>query len=251
MTHTNRQRWFSVLVLVAILITAIAPTPRTGASHQSSQMFYLAEEDYNTPFIGSYLWMRALPIESKSFAGFAGYEQTSAHLALGSLDRIVHITRFAGDLLEVADLKFLAREESSLNSGTHKVYLSERFWRRFTGGDLDILGREIMLDGKPFRVAGVLYDDGGYFAGTEVWAPMRLSEPAARAESLRIFGRLREGVSWKEAQKELTRLARGQPNPLRHLIHCKLIPATEPIIFMDRDGQLELVAHASWRPNDS
>lgn len=236
------QRFFSVLMLVAILITALAPTPRAGARHKLEQMFYLAEEDYNTPFIGSYFWIHSLPFESKSFAGFAGYEQHSAHFALNPVHGIARITKFAGELVEIADLKFLAREEPGATTPSPKIYLSEDFWREAAGGSLDILGREILLDGQTVRVAGIIHENSGYFAGTEIWLPMRVSDPSARTESLRIVGRLREGVTWKDAQKELSRLARAQSNDLRYLLHCKLIPANEPIVFMTHDSQIEIVS---------
>ena len=246
------QRSLTVLMLVAILITAAAPTPRCGTGRVTEPMFYLAEEDYNTPFMGSYLWLRALPFQSESFAGFAGYEQYGGHYSLGERQGLAHVVQFAGDLVGVAGLEFLAREDPRKASPGPRVYLSETFWRQATGGSFDILGQQLTLDGQTCRVAGILRETTGYFAGTEIWAPLRVTEQAARTESLRIVGRMRAGATWKEAQRELTRLARRQPAPLNQLGSCKMIPASGPITFVRRETEFEIVSrHARVWEKDS
>lgn len=208
------QRWGALLLLVAILITAAAPSPRAGKGGKADRIFYLAEEDYNTPFIGSYLMVRALPFGSDCFSGFAGYEQHFSRLETPERPVLAQVTRFAGRLLEVAEVQFIARAEPGSGG---RIYISERFWHEQFDAEVEVLGRELTVDGKAYRVAGITREQGGMFGDTDLWIAMSLREPAAQTESLRIVGRLREGVGWHQAEKELARFVRrlgieqGQP----------------------------------------
>jgi macrolide transport system ATP-binding/permease protein len=97
--------------------------------------------------------------------------------------------------------------------------ISDACWRHRFGADPDIVGREITLNGHPFRVVGVAPEG---FKGTdiiytpEVWVPMMMQEwiePGnawlERRTTQNIFatGRLREGVTHEQAESALNLLA--------------------------------------------
>ncbi len=93
------------------------------------------------------------------------------------------------------------------------VVLSHALWQRRFGADPSLVGRSIPLDGQPYVVVGVM-PPGFRFAPfwqtrAEMWVPLSL---AARRDdrsgrSLRLFGRLKDGVSVQQAQAEMTGIA--------------------------------------------
>jgi putative ABC transport system permease protein len=93
------------------------------------------------------------------------------------------------------------------------VVLSDGLWQRAFGGRPDIVGRTVRLDGHPYVVIGVM-PPGFRFAPfwatrAEFWTPLDLSSRASdrAGRSLRIFGRLRPGVSAAQAQTDLDAIA--------------------------------------------
>ena len=99
------------------------------------------------------------------------------------------------------------------------VLLSEGFWRRRFGGDREVLGRTLTLDGESYRVVGVM--PAGFDVPSrevDVWLPM--SFPPAyyeqrEAHTLHVVGRLVPGASVQAAEAAMDRLARslGEEHP--------------------------------------
>ncbi|MDQ3648968.1 MAG: ABC transporter permease, partial [Acidobacteriota bacterium] len=75
--------------------------------------------------------------------------------------------------------------------------------------DQNILGRQITLDGESYMVIGVMPRDFGFppFWSTraEMWAPLVLANQTNQrnASWLRVFGRLKDGVTREQAQAEM------------------------------------------------
>lgn len=96
------------------------------------------------------------------------------------------------------------------------VVLSHKLWVRRFGGDPSIVGRTALLDAKPFLIIGVMpatFQFAPFWATrTEMWTPLtaingsRIHDRAGR--SLRVFGRLREGVTLAQAQSQMDVVAR-------------------------------------------
>ena len=110
------------------------------------------------------------------------------------------------------------------------VILGHGIWMRWFGGQRDILGRSLRLDGRPYTIVGVMPDGvyptwpltvGGFNflpAYQQLWTPFKLSPDFAgnrRAHVFAVIGRLRHGVGLEEAQRGLdeiaARLAREHP----------------------------------------
>ena len=93
------------------------------------------------------------------------------------------------------------------------VILSHGLWQRTFGGDPSIVGRSVPIDGTPYTVVGVM-PPGFRFAPfwvtrAELWVPLslarRLTDRGGR--SLRLFARLKDGVTLAQAQAEMTAIA--------------------------------------------
>lgn len=93
--------------------------------------------------------------------------------------------------------------------------VSERFWRRATGGDAAFVGRRLRLAGsdRTLVVVGIAPAALDYPLGTDMWVPIaRFFETEAqshidvksrRSSQFELVGRLQAGVSLEEAQAEL------------------------------------------------
>ncbi|MCG8460408.1 MAG: ABC transporter permease [Holophagales bacterium] len=101
---------------------------------------------------------------------------------------------------------------------TSVAVISHAFWQSRFGGDPDVLGSTLRLNGTPFTVIGVGPEGfAGTFIGypTEMWLPLRagegilpgfeLDDPSMRG--LEFIGRLAPGVDREQAQAGLDVLA--------------------------------------------
>ena len=100
------------------------------------------------------------------------------------------------------------------------IVLSERLWRGRFGGDPAIVGRPLAVNGHPFVVAGVVSDTFiGFNDAAQAWAPIahhRSAFPGSTLLSdesdkgaLRVYARLRDGVSIEQAEAALVPAARA------------------------------------------
>jgi predicted permease len=92
------------------------------------------------------------------------------------------------------------------------------FWRRRYGGDPDILGGDVTINGMPRTVVGIMRRDfklpedlsGG--ARTQVWLPIRFDEENLNGRGghyLSTVTRLNPGVTIQQASSDLNAIARG------------------------------------------
>lgn len=88
--------------------------------------------------------------------------------------------------------------------------LSYSFWENHLGGDPNIVGRRISMDGIPFEIVGVMPPGFALPAGNDMWAPLPPESPFAAGRNWRwvqTCGRLKPGVEPEQAQAELNRIA--------------------------------------------
>jgi predicted permease len=111
--------------------------------------------------------------------------------------------------------------EEDIADGPRVVVLAHSLWQRRFGGDPGVVDRTIIIDDQSFRVLGVMppsfrfapfwVRDAELFGPiTPRWAPHNLAARVADRDgaSLRLFARLRPGVSRAQAQAEVDLLAR-------------------------------------------
>jgi predicted permease len=93
-----------------------------------------------------------------------------------------------------------------------KVMLSDAFWRRRYGGDPSVIGRDIRLDGRPFRVIGILAARFEYlWNDIDLWLPLSLtadqkSDASRHSNNWTMMARLKPGASVDQAQREVDAL---------------------------------------------
>jgi putative ABC transport system permease protein len=97
--------------------------------------------------------------------------------------------------------------------GNRAVVISHGLWQSAFGGDPNIIGQGIGVDGATHEVVGVM-PDGFEFpprATAELWTPLGFDERARASRGshwLGVVARLRPGVSWAAAQSEVDGIAR-------------------------------------------
>lgn len=104
------------------------------------------------------------------------------------------------------------RDEETWQGKNMVVVLSYGLWQRRFGGDPNIVGQTIALNGRNREVVGVMSPDF-YFPSKEVemWLPMGWDynqiAQLRRPHFLRAVGRLKDGVSVEQARSEMNGIA--------------------------------------------
>jgi len=97
-------------------------------------------------------------------------------------------------------------------SRDHVVVLSHKLWQRSFGGDQNVIGRQVTLNGEAYTVVGIMppqFQFPPFWAmGAEMWAPLDLTPRATsrRGSSLRVFARLKPGVTLQQARADIEHL---------------------------------------------
>ena len=140
------------------------------------------------------------------------------------------------------------------------VVLSDRLWKRRYGADRDILGKPITVQGVAYSVVGVMPPGFSFIDKTvDVWFPVgfRAEARTPRGRWLSVVGRLKPGVTFEEAQADMSRvhaeLTRLFPNfntgwtarvvPLRTQLVGNVRPAL--LVLLGAVGVVLLIACAN------
>jgi predicted permease len=119
--------------------------------------------------------------------------------------------------------RFFTAEEEQANAAL--VVIGYGLWQRRYGGERSILGRKILMDGRPFEVIAVMPREFSFPSRQiEVWRPAAFTpaELARRGSHyLQCVARLRSGVSLQQAQTGMNgimqRLAQAYPETNRNV----------------------------------
>jgi len=151
--------------------------------------------------------------EVKALDELAVYRRDRFNLTGTGDPEQVRATMVSANLFDVFGVKpllgrtFTAAEDSV--GGVPVVILKEGYWQRRFGGDENILGSKLNLNGKPYEVVGVmpeqlrnptrtdLFVPIGQFANTPGW------EQRGNHPGIYGYGRLADGVSLSRAQAEI------------------------------------------------
>ena len=150
-------------------------------------------------------------------------EPALAHQVLGDFFELVGLETALGRGL---------RPEDDAPGAEPVIVLSHHYWTNRFGGDADILGTTVDIEGTSYRnverqratVVGVLRPQAWFHRRVDLWMPFHLVEKERTdrgAISYWLFGRLADGVGWDDARIEMQTLlgdlAREYPDDNRGL----------------------------------
>ena len=104
------------------------------------------------------------------------------------------------------------RPEEFEPNADNVIVLSDRFWTRRFGGDPNIVGRTVQLDGKTVTIVGVMppgFEHPILWGTVDFWQPMAFDAEQKKSRDtnfLQSFGRLKPGVSVEQAQQSMAGL---------------------------------------------
>lgn len=144
--------------------------------------------------------MGAFFVREVNLVDAAGPERVTAASATASLREVLGAALALG--------RWISPEEDVPNGPAVAVF-SHEAWQRRYGGDPDVIGRMVSLDGVSTEVIGVLAEGFDLpLDSADVYRPVRLN-PATRAVNahyLSVIARMKPGVEIEQVQGDLRRL---------------------------------------------
>src|SRR5262249_42331611 len=97
--------------------------------------------------------------DAKIFEGLAGEnEETQVNWREGDISERLYTVRVTDNFFDVVGIP-VAMGRPIEPGDTDVVVLTRGFWQRRLGGDASVIGRKMVLDGRPYTVVGVLPGD--------------------------------------------------------------------------------------------
>jgi len=163
--------------------------------------------------------------QTRSFTDLAAAEYWSANLTSGDRPENVRGLRVSAGIFPMLGVPaYMGRAfttDEDVTGTEHVAVISYGLWQRRFGGDRSVIGRTMSLDGEPFTILGVMpatFQFAPFWATrAEMWVPLGLAARAGNrgAQSLRVFARLRPGVTLEQARGDFAavtaRLEREYP----------------------------------------
>ncbi|MEK6407648.1 MAG: ABC transporter permease [Acidobacteriota bacterium] len=132
------------------------------------------------------------------------------------------------------------------------VVLGYGLWQRRFGGDPDLVGQKLVLNGQPHMVVGIMPPEFQYPPDREVWAPRPPRESDARIRGgsyIRVVGRLKPEITVEQAQAEAqavgAQLAQEYPQTNGN-VGATAVPLRESLVGQVRPALLILFGAVSF-----
>jgi predicted permease len=153
-------------------------------------------------------WQR----RSRSFDAIAALEDVSYNLTGDGEPERLEASRTTANLFSLLGMQpLLGRTFAPDDEGpgaSPVVVINERLWLRRFGGDPNVLGRTMVLDGLNYTVIGVVPSDFHFPDDNAIWVPIASEELARRGGSVFVIARLAAGTALAEAEAEMTAIAK-------------------------------------------
>jgi putative ABC transport system permease protein len=147
--------------------------------------------------------------QARSFEALAAFRMMSGTLTGAGEPARVRVARVSGQFFDILGVpaargRTLTADDADRDAATAVV--SHAFWTTTLGGDPNVIGRTLTLDGSGATVVGVMPPSFRYPQRIDIWRPLHLS-PAFRANMnswfLGVVGKLAPGATVEQAQREL------------------------------------------------
>jgi putative ABC transport system permease protein len=215
-------------------------TPEGRHQNTTSRANFRTWREQSTAFES----MAAFSDQRLSLTGGADPEEVSVQLATPELFQVIGVKALLG--------RTLMPEDTQANPPV--VVLSYGIWQRRYGGDPQMIGQTITLNGAVCNVVGVLPEGfqwhirkrSGTGKPAEIWAVLAMPSegPALLGRFLSTVGRLKPGVSLEQAETEIktihARIEQDSPKYNRGYT-AEIIPLREQFVSNVRPALLVLL----------
>ena len=149
--------------------------------------------------------------QSQAFEEMAAYNTRAFNITEGEQPERIPGARVSPRFFAVLNIRAMRGrtfldEEGQVGKNA-VVLLKQSLWERRYGSDPDMVGRQIMIDGKAHTVIGILPKDFNFpVNGSELWTPVAFEPKDAgdrNSHYLQIIGRLKPGFTKAQAQAEI------------------------------------------------
>ena len=148
--------------------------------------------------------------QNTTFDGMAFFYNLDANLSRMGPSRHVDGAKVSRDMLDLLGLKLvLGRNftpEEDRPKGEKVVLLGYSLWQTVFSGDRSVLGRTLVLNNEPYKIVGVLPREAVFPDRAELWVPLAVDRVSDDGWYLAGIGRLKPGVTARQALADLTRV---------------------------------------------
>src|SRR5215472_5658024 len=178
----------------------------------ANRLLMLSLDQKSPVSVPDYLDLKA---QSRSFDEIAAYRQDDMNLTGGGTPERIFGSSVTADFfstLRVAPAlgRVFVTNESDPGRA-QAVILSYGLWLQRFGGDPQVLGKHLEIEGQQSTIVGIMPKDFDFPVPSDLWTPLVLT-PAQRADrvhqNLHVVARLKNGVSVEQAQAEMDTMAR-------------------------------------------
>jgi putative ABC transport system permease protein len=185
----------------------------TRADHQDTGAGF-GPQDFNAVAPATFLdWKK----DARSFDEIAAYAWDEVNLTGSPEARKVQDFKVTPNFFQMINVQpalgrtFLPGEDEP--GKDREIVLGHSLWEQRYASDPNIVGKEIVIDGKDFTVIGVMAKGFDYPMPAEAWIPLSMdTKEQLRRDNrwLWVLGRLKPGVSFSESTAEMHTIAQRQ-----------------------------------------
>jgi predicted permease len=201
------------------ILNAVLLRPLPYRAPDQLAMLWTEDPTQNLREARSYLWdIEQWRSQSQSFADMAVFDPIGVTLTSEDGAEQIIGARISPNLLPLLGVEPVQGRSFSTEEAEQRqrqVLISHRFWHARFGASKDVIGATIVLDGVPSRIIGVLPADFQIaIVNAAVWQPLTMSKDWETRHTVRggqawdVIGRLRPGVTFDQAQAEMSAIAR-------------------------------------------
>ncbi len=116
------------------------------------------------------------------------------------------------------------------------VVIGYGLWQRRFGGDPNLVGQKLLLDGEPYTVVGILPPEFRFLDEKQMWAPKIFADHDRRQRSggyIDVVARLKPGVTLEQARDEMNAVAAGLASEhprTNQALGVRLVPLPEQLV---------------------
>jgi putative ABC transport system permease protein len=140
--------------------------------------------------------------------------------------------------------------EDEDKQGAHVAVISYALWQRRFGASLDVLGRKITLNDRPYEVVGVMPREFYFMPARDIdiWIPASFSPQMLRAfywHDVHCVARLKPGVTLGQAKESMAALNRNVTAHLKPPRTAVVTPLREDLAGKTRESLIALLCAAA------